>query len=861
MGYVTLYTFGMFGSQYQVIRSDTDPTYINYNVYSGSAPTRPPDGTQIAAPFCSGVDKYIYRAKSSIPYAYYELIPNDPYCGYTPPSCDIIEADFEVTDETGVDANDCTVNLFATSSRPITYYLFNYDLSVNLTNTTGYFIDLPPDTYIIRAQDTIGCSVQEVAYVLPYDDTSVTHWKYRHQFQSVDGLIEWDLRLYDMRNNYDITQYPKDIDCTDGSVVMSKINQDEDKIAPIVSTSLAINLWNTGATFSTDEFNQAPEKQWYVELYNNCEIEFKGYVLPDEVQDLYADPSYEFVLTATDGIPSLKGNSWGDGSGGNGYSTAQIPQYALKTWCNMVKQCLDQLGYIYGNITIASSLRYNNTYNANLWYEIGTWTDLLYESDGTPVKTYDALERLLRGMKLTLIQHKGRFVLVNWSDLSYLLNGIKASEFNLAFYEINLATGVVATGAMVTKPLFQQVGYEQLIRPINPVQSLNKDKAYNIKAAIDFNILSLLYPNPSFEIGAVEWLLPSGWEKHSPNNGFLTNISTAYDGNWVFRHQGYSTFLPSEWDLIQANTIQTGINNGINYIRFTDGWVVDQDNKTFKVSFMWRPSKYSDDENGVPNVGLQLVGASGTNWFYFPQRNAWEHYDPAFSFSSPIGSQRITDYNAWNSYSVSTVAFPERGTVYLNLLGAARVDEGGYADQNTVIKTIDYDQLEVTFGDGSDSYSKQIGETHTTTAVTGVPMANTKEIDLPLFTYPNNKRMAGNIFTDTPYVDGQVANLWSYALNTLNTPDRLPATITKSVSRSYSRPMYIFEGDVKANYISFYGIFQLKYYESAIFMPYSIELDLRNCTGHIVLIETSDDEAQNIYQYKGKFEKNAKRNN
>src|ERR1019366_7286916 len=97
----------------------------------------------------------------------------------------------------------------------------------------------------------------------------------------------------------------------------------------------------------------------------------------------------------------------------------------------------------------------------------------------------------------------------------------------------------------------------------------------------------------------------------------------------------------------------------------------------------------------------------------------------------------------------------------------------------------------------------QTGESHYDTVVTGLPNADLKNVGLTLFTYPNNKRVAGNVFSTNNYLSGVVANLWSFALQPGDRPDRLPATISKAIARNYSRTMDIFEGDVSSNSIQF----------------------------------------------------------
>jgi hypothetical protein len=890
MAFSTIYTFFSGTQQIQVIRSDDDPTYISYNVLgpTGAPNNQPPEG-QTMQVICSGYDQYTYKAKNFIPYATFSVIPNSGSCGYTPPACDIYVQSFVVTDETAPDANDGTVNMFAISSYGgIVYYLYGSGTGLLASNTTGYFTGLAPDTYTVDAIDANPCEVQGIGTVQPFDDTTLTHYKYKMEFTSANGTITWQVRLYDMLNNYLKTDYPKEVDGAEASLILSQRNQEEDKTSAIVSKTASIVLLFDGDIFTTEEFTDAIERQWYVEVYNNDEIEFKGWLLPDETQDYYEDPSYFITLTATDGIPSLKGNTWGNGTGGNGYSTSQYQQYGLAKWADLVKQCLDQLGYDYGNVTILSSLRFNNTYSTSLWNDIGTWSDILYDGDGVALDTYSALELLLSGMKLCILQHKGKFVLVNWNDVSYALNSLKATEYNLAFYETDLVSLV---GTSPVAPMYQAVGIAKPIQPINPPQNLNFDKAYNIKASINFNLLALLYTNPGFEIGSIEGEIPTGF---SYSTGTIVGSgltqTDAYEGGWSFKIGTNG----------RAVNVYLENNN-------PPGFIVDQQSKAVGLSFMWKvPYLAADPAFGKPagyvyDVAIVFIdGTSGNAYFlettdsqsidYYdynesgeepqdaPVENKWtallsRYFSEGDAFG--VKGRPVTDNTGWNSFDVTTPQLPEtgQGLFTVRLYGvkiqlfdpenypallSTQKKRGFYLSSDTGYYLID--NLQITTQDTQTTYNKQIGEVHTVTAVTSSPQADVKELDLKLFTYPTNKRVAGNVFSTTPYTDGEVSNNWNFALKTLDAPDRLPAIIAKAFARTYQRRMYIFEGDFKSPYAAFYGIFTIEKYPNKIFMPYQIDLDCRNETGHIVLIEIDDNEAQNVYKYTPVYEKSSRRN-
>jgi hypothetical protein len=893
MPYVTIYSYQVNPTTIRTVIRDTgNPTFIDFNDTYGMGAGSQPSEAATLAQSCAGTTLYRYHAKIASPYGQVEIIPNSPICGYTPPPCDITEKTFVVTDQTEIGINDGTVNLFATSSfTGIVYYLFNADLSVNLSNTTGYFTGLPPDTYTVRAQDSNGCSIVETATVQPYDSTK-THFKYRLQFTGANGFPQWELRLYDTKNNYNNALYPVDITGAEKAVVIKQGDSNEDKTTSIISKSLEINLNCDGDIITTDEFALAPERQWRVELYKDAELDFIGWLLPDETNGEYGDSPYDITLKATDGLPSLKGNIWGDGSGGNGYSTSQIQQYGLRSWGILVKQCLDQLGYNYGNPIVLNSLQFNGSYDANLWLKIATWSDILYSSDGNSTDTYSALDLLLSGLKMSIIQWRGRFVLYNNNDLYYATNGFKTDLYNKSFYEISGDfSSVINTGANVPHPTLQQVGFKSTIEPINPPQSLNYDKGYNIQLTAKYDILSLLYENPGFEQSASVGLLPLGFAYNGGTFEAGLINTDSLGGLWSFKVQ---TLAPPVPDV---------------FIENTDAFPVDQVNKQVNISFSWKVPEYTsggsidvgwvfaysmtyvDSVTGhvyfikpidFKAISLQDVGDGHSTNYNEIAAPVWAQTDYDYFTEGHLFSVKgspIKDYEGWQDYNFTTPQLPESqiGQLFFRFYPAklmpydsSTLPTAGLSQQQkthlyveTNSSTNGYyliDNLNLTIGDYSQSsFTKYTGETHNITAITGIPQADLKKIDNKLFTYPQNKRVAGNIFYGTDYITGQVSNLWNYSLKTNDPKDRLGATIARSIARNYQSPLYLYEGDFSADYVDFYGVFTLIGLDG-LFMPFSIEFDCVNSEGKIVLVRLEDDDQQAIYKYTPIFERNSRSN-
>lgn len=865
---VTLYTFNKSGFLITVVRDSDYLNIIDYFSVPHPGPDTPqPPFTYIISSACqSGTfDRYNYFAQASPPYARAEIVHNSPTCGYVPPTCDIYIKTFKITPELDGGNNSATINVFAVSSfEPITYRLIKVGYP-DVTNTTGYFTGVTPGGYFVVAEDTNGCSVERDVTIHPFD-TSQTHFKYRLKFIDTLSVNIWELRLLDMLNVYDSAVYPKDITGGEGSPVkVTTANQNEDKTESIIPTVLEATLRYTGEDFTPDEFISVPEKSWKVELYKNGLMYFQGWLLPDQTQDFYMDLPYEIQIQATDGLPSLKGNTWGDGSGGQGYSNFQTQQYGLARWKNLVKQCLDQLGYNYFSPVIVSSLRFNNIYSRDLWYNLSTWSDILYDSSGVAVDTYTALQNLLGAFKLCIFQQKGRFFMVNWNDLSYINNPLVADKFALSFYEFAEDwSNIDATGLDVEQPIIQSIGFKNPIAPINPPQSLNYDKPYNIEVDISFNELALLYENPSFEIGAVQGELPSGMVGEAYGGNDIVaycNYDTvtaspgsgAFDGNWELRIFGYHFYYDPFTGALMP------------FLKIFPLILIDQYGMKLSFSFKWRPSFSTPGgtaSNPIPTFVIIFKDQGITPYYWAFDTGLWIPLSNSYPMTG-VPTLTNGDITGWQDFTTTTTQFPitSMGTIevrfYCVPIYQPSHDPASYVGDGA--QYVDYDMLTITQLDANPSSTLQVSESHYETAVTGIPNADLKITSLSLFTYPNNKRVAGNVFTLNDYLTGQVANLWNFNLSG-DRLDRLPATVSKAIARNYSRPMYIFEGDFKAVDIQFYGMFILKYYEGRVFQPFSIMIDCRMATGHIIMIECDDSLAQFIYTYTAIYQNNARQN-
>lgn len=612
-------------------------------------------------------------------------------------------------------------------------------------------------------------------------------------------------------------------------------------------------------------------------------LDWQGWLLPDELQDLYTDPKYPIQLTATDGLLSLKGSTFGDPSLTQTDPTGitRLTQlYGVKRWAYLVKICLDQLGYDYGETILLSSLTYY-TYSSDAWALYHqTWADQFYDENGIAKDTYSCLEILLKGVHLTMFQNNGVFTLWDINDVYYRNNTLLAIQFDRSLIKFN--AGFTVANLYSTKPQNATVGALQPNLPINPMQSLNYDRAFQqVEADIQFQSLALLFPNPSFELNSVQGTIPDGLGETANVNAFANYVPQdplnpnigAYAGSWMMRMIGRTFFrttgtFPVVVPVVQAGTDILFCAQADGYRCVTNSFDIDQLNKKINISFVWRPTHYSDTENVCPRISIYFTDSISGNLYIYSltAKGGFETngvgtgwYRPDHDFALVPIAQRITDYNAWNSFSLTTDIFPESQIGTVGVWVGNPIVYHTYTDM-TADRTIDYDAFVITQSDANDIYNFQTGEKHIVTNPTTYAKSEKKTVDLGLFSFPGNKRLAGNMLYGTSYIDSVITNQWFFRLSTEQVADRLPANIVRRIAKNYQRPMYKWQGDVFSDRINFYTLFSVVGLTGKLFIAFTTEMDLRNSTGNIVLIEIDDTAMQSTYQYVPVYERSARNN-
>lgn len=841
--------------------------YQKRTVYNGSTVGTPQQFTVTLYndPILIFPESQIYKSHGAINYDLEQVFE---IVSFTPP-CDI-DGTVIHTDETAPFANDGTVTFNVTSS----YEPIQYTVDLITFQSSPVFTGLSPGSYTVQARDANGCrfgrSITIDAFPLPVDK------QYVMQYNTIKDNKSVEVRIYPPNASEDIeTVYIQ------GSAIKSYKNDTDDKYGSIRASSLDITFLYEGS-FDIAVFSTATERQFKVDVLYDGIVDFQGWLLSDQVTEPYLDAPYDVQLTATDGLASLKGQEFG------GLNDERL--FGITSVLNCFKYIFNNLGYDYGETTLISSLKAVQASSlVDQWGKLSVWAEMFYDSEGTPVDCYTALQKIL-GNHLVCYQHKGSFVLVHQNDL--VLDVVSP-------YSLNIASEFASVSMGVNTPSQQVISLQTENKPANVNQTLFRKSAFSIlDSNAEFNLLSLLYPDPGFEFNQTVGQLPVDF---TAINGGIPNT---YITNTDF-YEGVNSFR------VGASGNYPGYSD--KYVRNATAFVIDQPNKKLKLSLKFKVPNYTVKFDGndlglIISVGIVFVSSGGQAYFmwrpdtriysifagintgaipnYVPDTETWVTSDsiiyPGDLHTSEgplpgLKSQTVTDFNAWNDFSVETPVFPSNsGVAYVLFYGAKAIPYDSsvtlapnpsnnnrfiYLD---VLATDGYylvDDLNITIGDASDDYNLQLSETHRFNNL-GKYNFSPKEVrDFDLFTYAENKRVAGNLFYGLTYVTAQISNaMWKFLSFPSDPNDRYPAAISRAITRGLKQPYYIFEGEIQSDDIDFFTVFIIDQLSGRKFIALSMDVDYRNSMRRVTLAEHNNSAANTSYQYIPKYQKSARKN-
>lgn len=568
-------------------------------------------------------------------------------------------------------------------------------------------------------------------------------------------------------------------------------------------------------------------------------IDFKGWLIPDEIQDYYKNSNYEITLIATDGLESLRGFQYLDDD--------SYPILGKKKLTEILQFCLAKLDYTATKRIICSIVsefdgdadyQYPNTY---------LWSDAFYDQDLNAFDCYQVIYEINKTFGWSLKQVDGNFIFSLANDLNKTSGDRIITEYDENFEFIEESTNF---------PVLKSIGIGQDYLPVNPDQNVRYDKALpKVSVTHDFGGYSIVNTNRSFEVGAVEDGTPPGWTftvigPPGYNTYKLKQVTYAYSGLWVYRASGNS---------------YTGTPMSVSTIANSPAIPVTKTGQKVSVSLSYLCVSPSDQ--GVPRaiIYIEFRRTSDSEVFLLASDGKWypeaTPTPPGITISQELQSQYKDEWNSFTSpdsidkSTAYTNEIPGLGDIYIRLVAVNAYDLSGNilpTGPDAALAYIDYDDLDITLAPIDDRNNPLVGETWNIINKTKVFLGQPRDLDIILYDQPNNEYLNGNIFfNDT------ITNKWS-VIGKPYTEASIGKILPIEIQANYQRPAVIWEGDIIADDVDMNMVFEVYGYPGKVFMPISMTHAQRDGIVTLLLKEIIDDTLIFDFQYIPKYSRNSR---
>jgi hypothetical protein len=478
-----------------------------------------------------------------------------------------------------------------------------------------------------------------------------------------------------------------DLVCTNAS--RQFMNGDGQKFDTIIASELVFGFYlNKNSPYTYDDFLVSFHDEWKVELYNEQQIEFIGWLIPDEGDSEFRDLPYDVQLRATDGLGFLKNDSLSDDAGNAFTSVTTLLDYIvgalvktrlqlnIRTYCSIYESSMnDRLDNIRNDMFNQAKLDYRT----------------FQGSDNSPVDCYSALEKILKE-GFNIYQWFGRWVITRIGEMQ-TNEGPKIYYTEYDWNGVDIDANLEGFDPAI-------VARNQTLHPINADQHISS--MFAIKQAkhnYNYNSFSELPKNNKFERGTVFETGNAEDDEDFDNDGDTTEIIGTYKkytiNDWeqgiidqfdiphptifptalkyyrysVFNQFGVEidrriaadTFDPPGTDQFILRSEPIPVKKG-GKIRINLQKRFTNDFSTSGITFTVAAFVYIVKSDGSTGVGLVNVqGGVATN------TGTW------YPMNTNITSQLVIDYGPnqnteeWNTLTVESLAIPFDGTLYYAL--------------------------------------------------------------------------------------------------------------------------------------------------------------------------------------------------
>jgi hypothetical protein len=737
------------------------------------------------------------------------------------------------TDETATSAGDGTIHAIARSSYNGIYFTLTKS-GFTASSVTGVFTGLAPGTYTLTVTDRAGYTATQSVTISAYSGTGTVYGeRYYIQFVSSQNNSNVFKVSFKQKGYTGSTTQLKP-----GSIpyVKDYLNNGTDKYSPITASVLSINLINEGS-FNMTDFYSNDERQWKVEQFYNGTLDWQGWIIPDEITDMYIDGNYEVSLKATDGLESLTGFQFQD--------TAGQPYLGQRKLTDILQICLKNLGYSASKRIICSIIsdqdngsyyQYPNTY---------LYGDLFYDDNLKPDDCNTVISKICTALGWTLKQVKGNFIFSLANDLIRTSGSRIVTEYDANF---NFAYD------SSTFPTRKSIGKTGDYKPLSGTVKRFDKALPSVSVKHDFSKPAIYNTNRSFEVGATDGGYPANFV-FAHNNGDtsvheLKFVPYAYDGSFVFRSHGTGSTL--------SGAVMPYSDSQMNAVQIVDT------NLKFKITLQ---SYGNDTARVTPPFANFYITFTRNDFkkFYLQPDGTWID-EAVFVNEYNWEFCRISAPNnlaQWTEYSLESAKIPGIGYITFGILPSRAADETIDSNGNPVYTEfgpgsnnttcyVDYDAIDITVTEFSGN--DLTGDTWEILNKSGIFLGTEKSIDASLYDNINNPNLSGNIYTNNA-AGMVISNAWKIIGK--SEPYASLGKITAiAVLTNYQRPAIIVECDIFSDDVSPDMTFSIQGITGKVFLPVMFSHEPRKGTAKMTLIEIIDDTLLYNYKYTPNFAKN-----
>jgi hypothetical protein len=449
------------------------------------------------------------------------------------------------------------------------------------------------------------------------------------------------------------------------------LNGNGDKFDCIISSELTFGLWlKTSDNVDARDFIVSFHDEWKVILKVDDQIEFVGFLVPNECKRELRDKPHAIDLTATDGLGYLKSIDLTDVNGNKFNNQNSFINYISGS---LKKTNLDLNIRVYSNIYAQGMITRNEDSTKDTFSQTYLEYRTFLKNTSTFTDCYNTLEVILKE-GYSLFQWFGKWVIFREGEMQ------ENSGPQIWYTEYDSVNNVVGAALETFSPT--KIKKQSIIHPINADQSLiSKFAVKSVKHTFNYTPWAEIPKNNRFDRGSV--LLPLGGPDSTAYtiSDWTKNIYFVGDGhiessiNNFYRLSTYNQFGVETDRTIIGETYPVNPSTEI-FILLSEAIPVKQGAKV-RIGCQKR-----FDNNFGPAfsfaMGLTFHGVSG-------QKYTCENFDGGLTAPSPTPRWQVRgdhtsfllffarlaityqDTTQWGTLNGTTEAFPEDGVLYMFL--------------------------------------------------------------------------------------------------------------------------------------------------------------------------------------------------